>query len=191
MGYQRLLAVHTALGILAMAPGARAGAAADGKVASDPPPVTGAAGLSPERQQEIRQRVEGLFAGLVEELERGEARRHRAAVRRGERLGALERGVRLLALAGGHLQRGEAEAAVRIVAEAEGLLAAVGADRAHFAGELLAAEAAHAGKAAALAREAIQAGNRSRGLAALRLAGRYAARARDVAAASLLPLFEE
>jgi hypothetical protein len=146
---------------------------------------------SPRRQEEIRQKVDGLFAGLVEELDRDEARRHHEARRRGERLGALERGMRLLGLAAGHLQRDGREPAIRILAEVEGLFAGVDADRSHFAGELVAAEAANARRAAALAREAIEAGNGSRGLAALRLAGRYAARARDVAAASTLPLFQD
>jgi hypothetical protein len=182
MGIQRALVLAAAAGWLAAVP---AGAAAT-PARSDP-----GAEVSPERQQEIRRKVDGLFAGLVEELDRGEARRHRAAVRRGERLGDLTRGVRLLALAAGHLQRGAAEPAARIVAEVEGLLAAVAPDRGHFAGERVAEEAANARRAAGLAREAIEAGNRSRGLAAVRLAGRYAARARDVAAASALPLFEE
>lgn len=154
--------------------------------------VSSPVAAAPEaRERLVRERVEGLFSGLVEELERGEARLDAAARERGERLGHLERSLRLLGLAAGHLQRGSGEQAVRTVAEVEGLLAGVGPDRGRFAGELVATEAENARRAAAIAREAIEAGNRSRSLAAIRLAGLHAARARDVAAASTLPLFED
>lgn len=144
-----------------------------------------------QRDQRTRERVEGLYAGLVENLERGERLREEDARSRGERVADLERGRRLLGLAAVHLQRGSRNEAVATVAEVEDLLSSIEPDRGHFAGELVASEAGNARRAAGLAREAIERGERSRGLAALRIAGRYTARARDIAAASVLPLFEE
>jgi hypothetical protein len=154
-------------------------------------PSSSALAVPEARERLVRERVEGLFAGLVEELDRSDRAREREARERGERLGDLERSLRLLGLAAGHLLRGSNDTAGRTVGEVEGLLARVAPDPGHFAGPRVAELAGEARRAAGIARDAIEEGNRSRGLAAIRAAGLYAARARNVAAASVLPVFEE
>lgn len=149
------------------------------------------AAASPERERLTRERVDGLLAGLAGELERGERLRDEDARSLVERVERFDRCLRLLGLAAGHLLRGTPGAAAETVHQVEGLLGSFEPDRRHYAGELMASEAESARSAAGKAREAIERGDRSRALAAIRVAGRYTTRARDVAAASVLPLFDE